>query len=398
MRKLKLLSLIFILWVSLNSCKDDEEITKDKVLIEATSLFTRPASELRTYVSGSGFDLPVSSLEYNVEVFRVTYKTTFKGQTINASGLVILPDTDEAVGMLSFQHGTIAAHDEAPTALPLNSLELILYSALASPGFIAVIPDFLGFGTSSQILHPYYVEDVTALCIIDNLKAARELAQQEGINFNGKLFLAGYSQGGYATMATHKAIEENGVSGFTLKASYPAAGGYDIKGMQETFFSLDQYSQPFYIAYVANAYKETFDWNKPLSDFFQEPYASAIPDLFNGNNSGSDINAALTTNISDLIQPDLLSNIDTDVKYDYIANAFNDNSLLDWTPKIPMHLYHGTADVTVFYQNSVDTYNALLDNGASTSVVTFTALPGATHSTGFAPYIEQVIPKILEQQ
>src|SRR4029078_9011448 len=127
----------------------------------------------------------------------------------------------------SFQHGTIAAHSQAPSVLPLNSSELILYAALASPGFITDAPDFIGFGSSSNVMHPYYVQDLTASAVIDMLKAAKELAREKGITFNSKLFLSGYSQGGYATMATHKAIEKNGLDGYDLIASFPSSGGYD---------------------------------------------------------------------------------------------------------------------------------------------------------------------------
>jgi hypothetical protein len=61
-------------------------------------------------------------------------------------------------------------------------------------------------------------------------------------------------------------------------------------------------------------------------------------------------------------------------------------------------MYHGTADVTVFYQNSVDTRQALLDNGASASIVTLTDLPDATHATGIGPYLELVIPDLLSKR
>ena len=92
-----------------------------------------------------------------------------------------------------------------------------------------------------------------AFAVIDLLKAAAELSQQQGITFNGELFLAGYSEGGYATMASHKAIEENGLDGFTLIASFPAAGAYDIKGVQETIFEQTTYDEPHYLAYIARA-------------------------------------------------------------------------------------------------------------------------------------------------
>lgn len=388
--------LLFAALTSLTFSCSDDEVTEKKVLVSSSLYLTRSASELRTFLGAAGIDLPLEELEYDVEIYKVNYLTNYKDEEITASGLVILPKVTSSVGILSFQHGTIAAHNQAPTALALNSGELILYAALASPGFITVVPDFIGFGASAELMHPYYVEDLTASAILDNIKAGKELAQQKGISFNQKLFLAGYSQGGYATMATHKAIEENGFPGYNLIASFPAAGGYDIKGVQEYFFGLETYDEPFFLPYVAYAYQTAFDWTQPLSNFFNEPYATKIPALFDGSKSGSAINAELSTTISVLVNNDLLANIDTDAKYEYIVDAFEENSLVDFTPTIPIFMYHGSADVTVPYQNSVDSYARYIDNGASPNVVKFFTIEGGTHYTGFFPYAEDFVPRLLE--
>ncbi|MFZ6013300.1 MAG: alpha/beta hydrolase family protein [Bacteroidota bacterium] len=392
--KLRYLLPLFFLSLVLLSC-DDNEGAKPKVLVEATPILTRTASELQTFLNAAGIDVVAGSLKYDVEIYRVTYKTEYKDDEVMASGLVILPKTSESIDMISFQHGTIVDYDEAPSALPLNSSQLILYSALASPGFVAVVPDFIGFGSSKDILHPYYVKEATTTAVLDALRAARELASKNGKNFNGELFLAGYSQGGYATMAAHQAIETAGLEGFELIASFPAAGGYDVKGMQEYFFDQETYDQPFYLAYVAMSYKSYYGWDGLLSDFFNEPYATRIPPLFNGTNSGGQINAQLTTTVSDLVKADLLAQIDNDPKYNYLVDAFNENSLLDWTPTVPMFMYHGDADVTVPYVNSVTSYEALINGGASPNIVKLISLPGADHSTGVIPYIEDFVPKVL---
>jgi len=379
------------------SC-NEEEGNQHQSLVEATQFLTRSASEIKTFMQASGLDLPLDAIQYDVVIYHVTYRTQFKGSEILASGVVILPETSSSVGMVSFQHGTITAHSQAPSMLPLNSSELIYYSSLSTIGMITAVPDFIGFGTSSNVMHPYYVEEYTASSVMDLLVAAKELAHEKGVSFNEKLFLAGYSQGGYATMATHKAIEENGLSGFDLIASFPAAGGYDIKGVQEYFFNQVTYDDPYYLAYVARSYQTAYEWTAPLSDFFKAPYASLIPGLFDGTKTGGQINAQLTTTVADLVTDDLLANIDTDIQYAYIVNAFNENSLVDWTPTLPMFMYHGDSDVTVPYQNSVEVYNQFIDNGASTSTLEFITLSGANHGSGVAPYIEDFIPKLIDQK
>ena len=389
-------TLLIVSGLFFTSCGDDDEGPKRVVLVDAQLTLTRTSSELKTFIENSSLDLDNSALKYDVDLYKVKYKTMYKGTQITASGLVILPKTADELPMVSFQHGTIVTQTAAPTGLPLNSTELILYAALSSSGFITVVPDFIGFGESSVYFHPYYVEEATASAIIDNLKAARELALEKSLKYNDRLFLAGYSQGGYATMATHKSLEETPVDHFNLIASFPAAGGYDVKGVQEYFFSQSTYSQPYYMPYVALAYKSYYGWNESLlPQFFQEPYASRIPTLFNGTNTSSAINAALTTDVSAFIQEDLRLHIDEKDEYAFLVTAFEDNSLLNWTPKIKMFMYHGDADVTVPYQNSVDTYQHFLDNGASSNTVQFFTIEGADHGTGVLPYIEDMIGKLL---
>ncbi len=381
--------------VFLQSCADKESPFVPLVLVQSEVFINRSANDLKFFIGASGLDVPVEEMKYDVEVYKVTYRTNYNGNSIVASGVVALPKTSDPVGMLCFNHGTIASNAEAPSVAGLSSNSWLFYAALASPGFIAVIPDFIGFGASSEIFHPYYVEEYTASAIYDNLLAAAELARMNEINFNKKLFLSGYSQGGYATMATHKFIEQNPSSDINLIASFPASGGYDVKAMQEYFFTLETYDEPFYLAYVALAYKENYNWSQGLNEFFNEPYASAIPALFDKTKSGGQINAQLTNNVAELVQQDILENIDTDPRYNFIVEAFNANSLVNWQPTKPIYMYHGTADITVPYENSIITYEKLLNNGTNAQLLTFIPIEGGTHGTGVFPYIEDFINRVL---
>lgn len=390
----KYFSFLFIsLSVLFTSCGGDDDGNPEPTFVklesgEKINELTRNDMALLLQFAGYG-DLQ-SYLKYDVKVYSITYKTDYLGSEIIASGLVGFPVTSDPMPMLSNQHGTIVAHGDAPSVdTQVNSL----FAGMASAGYIFLMPDYIGFGSSSQVLHPYYRADVSASTVIDMLVATKELADREGFHFDGKVFLSGYSEGGYVTMATHKAMEEDSPEGFELVASAPAAGGYDIKGMQEYFFNLDTYSDPYYIAYVALSYKTTYDWDQPLSDFFQEPYASEISGYFDGSLSGSQINSHLPQTVADFMDPEFLANIDTNPKYADIVNAFHENSLTGWVPETTMFMYHGTADVTVPYQNSVDTYESMISEGASTDHVKFIPLEGATHSSGAVPYLLDVVER-----
>lgn len=366
------------------SCGSDSEPdpVENKVLVSATEVSSYPVQLLQFGANQQGFSAISEQLQHDITIYKIEYLTTYLGAEITASGLIGIPNTDEAVPTLSFQHGTIVAHEDAPT----ESDEGTFYASFASLGYISLIPDFIGFGSSSDFLHPYYHAESTAECIIDMIRASQEFIIEKNLNSNSKLFLAGYSEGGYATMATHKRIEEKYEGEFNLIASAPASGGYDLIGMKDYFIELETYSQPFYLAYLALSYTEVYEWPTLISDLFNEPYVSTIPELFDGGKSGSQINAALTTDIEQLLTEDFRTN-SNDSQYDLLNKELASNSPIAWQPKHPVHMYHGSADITVPYQNSVDTYDHLIAVGADKGKITFTTIDGATHSSGVTPFV-----------
>ena len=386
MNKLKILLITTFL---IFSCNNNEEITKVH-LDTFTKLFSIDKETILSIVAESEFDNLVNYLEYDISVYSITYNTLYKGDQIKASGLVAFPDTEKGMPILNFNHGTTSLHSDAPTE---DLFQYSFFSNAASAGYIFVIPDYLGFGISDNIVHPYYRSDITGQTVVDMIRATKELAREEGYNFNGDVFLSGYSEGGFATMSAHHNLENNNYSGINLVASAPAAGGYDIIGMLDYFLSKETYHVPYYIAYVAMGYKTSYDWDLPLSAMFNDPYASLIPSYFNGKYSGYEINSVLTDDLSLLLTSNFRNNIYSDSDLKVIVDAFEENSLDNWVPKTKMLMYHGTSDITVPYQNSVDTYNNFISNGASQSVIEFIPLNGKTHSSGSLPYIIDLFDK-----
>ncbi len=371
------------------ACNKDDDGPSFNYIVEFEEVSTITSATVRSAIIFSQLDIPVASLQYDVDVYKVSYSTQYKGEEIVASGVVALPVMEKAKGTLSFQHGTIAADDQAPSN-NLTTNDLLVYATVASAGLMVSIPDYIGFGSSVDIMHPYYDEDLTASAIVDQLYAAKELADAIGLDLPEDLYLAGYSQGGYATMAAHKYYEERDIDGYKLKVSFPAAGGYDVKGVRDYFFEQETYDEPFFIAYVAESYRVTYDWTEPLTAYFKEPYASRIPNLFGGDLSGSEINMQLTTEIAELVAEDYLENTD-DEKYDEINGAFEANSLTDWTPGIEMIMYHGSADITVPYENSVEVFNHFNSNKVSLISIT-----EGTHATSFIPYLEDLSNRLVD--
>ena len=380
MNKIKSYLLLFLL---LFSCNNQDELTR-AYIDTYTKLFSISKENILEIVQNSEYGNLNEYLQYDISLYTITYNTTYKGQNIKASGLVAFPDTDQGMPILNFNHGTTSLHADAPTE---DLIQYSFFSNAASAGYIFVIPDYLGFGVSDNIVHPYYRSDITGQTIVDMIRAAKELAAIEGYNFNGDVFFSGYSEGGFATMSAHYNMEKNNYSGLNLVASAPASGGYDITGMLDYFISKETYHVPYYIAYVAMGYKTSYDWSLPLSSIFNEPYASIIPEYFNGKYSGYEINSVLSDDMSELLTSNFINNIYTDANLKIIVDAFEENSLDQWIPKNKMIMYHGTDDITVPYQNSVDTYNSFISLGADKNIVEFIDLIGENHSSGSLPYI-----------
>jgi pimeloyl-ACP methyl ester carboxylesterase len=259
---------------------------------------------------------------------------------------------------------------------PLNSTEGIVGLISASMGYMVVVPDYLGFG-SSRIMHPYLHAESLIPCVIDLMRAARSYASTNQISLNGQIYLTGYSEGGYVTLVTQKAIEESYPAEFNLKAVAPLSGPYDLQGMIQSIFQSGHYDSPAYIAFFLTAYNNVYGWNR-LNDFFNAPYASKMPGLFDGSKTWGEVVTSLPASFSALMKPafitDYLAGNEADVQ-----TAVQENTRLNWVPQTPIHFFHGDADEIVPYQNAVTAVETFISNGAAN--VQLITITGGTHET-----------------
>lgn len=361
--------------------------TKKNYYVSSELLTSVPKSMLQSVASSNGYGAYSSEIRHGVSVYRLVYYTTYQGKEVKASGLVCVPQQLTAPApIISTQHGTIFTQSEAPS----NFENLSGYELLAAGGYVVLVPDYLGFGASKDVFHPYYDQRHSALAVVDMIKAGKVFLEQQKVPVNGKLFLAGYSEGGYVTLAAQKEIETNPGHGLQVTASAAGAGGYDLSAMLSGITSGKPYPYPAYLAYVLKAYNYTNSWNRPLADFFQEPYASKLSSLFNGVNSGGTINRELSTDPKKLFSPDFYNALKDTNGEKALKQALQDNSFLGWAPKSPTRLYHGTADSIVPFENSRLTYERFKAKGANQ--VEFIPIEGGNHGSAFTPMLQDMLP------
>ncbi len=362
--------------------------TEKDLLVSAEKLTTIPAAGLKEIAASNGRSELAALIKYDVDVYRLIYLTQYNGQEIQASGLMVVPlNMTAPAPILSAHHGTTFDQKYAPSNFQVTSLTG--FEPFGAAGYLTLVPDFIGYGVSKQILHPYYDAKHSGTAVVDMIKASKSFFQKNSINASDQLFLAGYSEGGYVTLATQKEIEEHPEHGLTVTASGAGAGGYDLENMLGMVLSGKPYEYPANLAFILQAYNKTYNWNRPLTDFFQEPYATRIQELIDGTRTSSSINSALAKEPAKLFNPTFLTALRGDGEQALKA-ALKRNSLSSWVPKSPTRLYHGTADIMVPYVNSEVTFNAM--KAANAPNLKFIPVPGGGHGSSLEPMIRDLIP------
>jgi pimeloyl-ACP methyl ester carboxylesterase len=323
-------------------------------------------------------------VKHGIIVYKITYKTTFKGESQLASGLVSVPTGQGEFPVISYQNGTNTLHSNAPSVNP-NYNFYVLLEAIASTGFVISIPDYLGFGSSDNMFHPYLHKESTVQTVLDMLRAVEELATIREISLNNELYITGYSQGGWATMQVQKAIEENFSSEFNLKASAPGAGPYDLNFIKEYILSQETYPMPYYFGYLYNSLINLDEEAvPPIGEIFSAPYDSLIPTLFDGTMSGEQINAELTTDMIELFTENFRLNYQTEPLFNSLTEILGDNSIEAWNTSTPTKIIHGKADTYVPAIISKNIYDDFVGQGAG-SRVELIEIPGTDHIGGIVP-------------
>lgn len=356
-------------------------------LVSATPTASYSYQQLQVYTDFFGLDDLTDLISHDVEVFKVVYRTTFNKSGITASGLLFVPQNLTAKApIVSIHHGTTFRKDDVPSVSGVFSgVELF-----ASAGYVAIMPDYLGYGESDEVFHPYYDREHSALAVTDMISATAEFLTVEGIPFDNRLFLTGYSEGGYVTMAAAQAIEAGALPDFTLTAVAAGAGGYDLPHMLKAIIEADEYDYPAYIAFLIMAYNNTYNWDLPLNYFFRDEHAAVLEAYMTGEYGDGAINPKLPSSIQQLLHPDFFAGLMDPEGEPEFKQALALNAVSNWRASAPIRLYHGTNDVVVPYSNSEKTLESMTQAGSSD--VSLTSIPGGSHGSSLVPMLILAIP------
>ena len=397
-KNLKLLAFFLLLTplLLMQSCRKDpgpDPFADNDYLLSSNLLLMRTKENIVSVLTLVATQYPavgniVADVVSGVNIYSVTYRTLFMGEEVTASGLICIPSVPGTYPVLSFQNGTNTLHSAAPTADP-QGLQFQMIEYIAGTGYVVIIPDYLGFGASKQMAHPYLHKESTVQTLVDMLYAVTEFDQDvaKDITVTNESYLIGYSQGGWATLALLDALENDYSADFTVRAASCGAGPYDLERFNSEVLGMTEYPMPVFLGYIANAYSTYDIYPNPLTDLFKEPYAGRIPGLYDGLHSSEQINSQLTTSITGLFTAAYLSGAETDQKYLGVRNALSNNSIIGWDSEVPILLLHGTADTYVLPELSETMYNRMIGSGSSPQSCLYVSMQGLDHGTGAVPAV-----------
>lgn len=307
----------------------------------------------------------IAAAKYAVRTFRITY-TTVDGyaRPVSASALVVVPQKKAGTvsPLLGLQHGTITRDSEAPSNHAQPSEPAI---ALASTGFIVAAPDYVGYAASKGVPHPYLLAAPSAAVVNDMWVAVRYWMQTQGLRSNGQLFMAGYSEGAYVTMAAYRALQQ-----------VPSAFLDQLQG----------------VVLGAGPYNVDLTLNDLLDQIRKEN--ALLGALINPGflkYMGTSVRADVRNRLLDAVMG---SGADVEFQGTFVDNFLADDldavrgqsDVYDWQPQKPIVLFHGRDDQLVSYRNATTTLMAMQSRGATgVTLKDCTAVP-SDHLGCVGPY------------
>lgn len=319
-----------------------------------------------------------------------TYETVDPfGLSITNSAMLILPmSTNGPLPLVSEQHGTLVLKTDAPSQPNTGD---IWASVLASYGYAVVVPDYLGLG-SSPGYQAYCHARSEATCVVDALRAGKSLCASNSITLNGQLFLTGYSQGGHVTMAAHRELESFHTNEFSVTASAPCAGPYDLGGATiEGILANPNYPGSPFFAMILAAYLPIYQLGDALEELLVEPYRHTLPPLLDGAHDLGQIAAAMPADPFAVLRPDYQADFRTNVS-NLFRQALLDNNTHSWTPKAPVKMFHCQGDPIVIFANAQRAYQSFTNRGACCVSVVDPGDPAKLDHDGcWAPSLRDVL-------
>lgn len=306
---------------------------------------------------------------------KITYLShDFSGRPQTVTGLLVTPvgasGKNVSAPMLSLQHPTLTLRQYSPSAQSLslsnNELQYQIALFLASAGYIVVAADYPGLGDNRDF-HPYSHPSL-ANSVVDLIDVGKTVLPND-VTWNGQLYLMGFSEGGYATVVSARALQERGTPPNAVAA---LDGPYSLSTTMRNIIlnSGTTFPAAYFVPLIVAGYSPIYSQTIPVlaiaQAFIPDPagytpvsssYGQDLVNLSNGDHSSEEIDALArkavpytgpASVLSIAFRTDLTNTASQLVQTLVINDAY-----FNWQPTFPLRLIHNQFDDLVPVQNAV---------------------------------------------
>ncbi|HLO66390.1 MAG TPA: hypothetical protein VK188_05185 [Holophaga sp.] len=338
--------------------------------------------------------------------------------------------TPLSVPLVVYVHATETRRNFVPSNNYAGEETMFGALAAAMGGFVVAMPDGDGMGKDTEEMHHYCYGETAAKCTVDCIQAMLDEYEADdpenrgkkklvgvfdNVNYvwDGRVFIVGYSEGGYIAMAAVKELSRKDADGNYVYPDIPLSGAACMAGPFDfhasTLKLLDArntapYDRPYIPAYFMKAFEQIAPSDVKFADAINASFlplgrndktlpprdAKALTgwlgknsvDRWVGGEFGGDdatawMNKVLTGDPKKSVSARKIlderwvqANLDNpDSRLNQLLRANNlvgEGSGGDWSPrdKAPILLMHDRLDTTVAYENSEAAYRGWFDPGS----------------------------------
>jgi len=293
----------------------------------------------------AGISVTYSPARNAVRLYRVTYSSVVPergNKPTVASGLIAVPDVEgTSFPMVSYEHGTVYGKQEVPSFPEQSPETQLMIAQFAGQGYVVIGADYFGMGTSAET-EGYMVKASHQQATHDMLIASRAVLDHLKIA-TPKLFLAGWSQGGFVTMAMLEKLEQSGVK---VDAAATASAPVDVFVALNGFLNFPRKNDASWVnsLFILSAF--SFENYYGLPGLARSLIADAYYDVSRKAYLREPFNAAdVPTDLHKLIRADYF-----DPQF-FAASAYGrlvaQTQAYRWIIKSPVRNYYGETDEAI---------------------------------------------------
>ncbi|GLH78771.1 hypothetical protein SSBR45G_36800 [Bradyrhizobium sp. SSBR45G] len=293
----------------------------------------------------AGVQVAYTPAQTSVRLYRVTYASVVPergNKPITATGLLAVPEaSDKTPPMVSYQHGTVYGKQEVPSFPEQSPETQLMIAQFAGQGDVLIAADYFGMGLSTEP-EGYMVKASHQQATYDMLLASRAVLNDMHLT-TGRLSIAGWSQGGFVTMAFLEKLESAGVP---VAAAATASAPVDVFVALNGFLNFPRKNDAAWVnsLFILSAFAFENYYGVPglarsvISDTYYDVARKAYErEPFNV--------ADVPTDLHRLIRPDYF-----DAQY-FAASAYGrlvaQTQAYRWIIRTPVRNYYGETDEAI---------------------------------------------------